>query len=166
LYKKPVLLTKAHDLSSFDCGNEALNIYIKKYALQNQKKNAGRTFIVTPIESNNIIGYYTLVTGAVSVENAPDQLKKGLGNYPVPIVLIARLAIDKNCQGAGLGKNLLKDAFLRVLQASENIGIRAITVKAKDENAVAFYKRYDFEPLLNSEFDLYILTKNLRALFQ
>lgn len=164
MYKKPVLLTKAHDLSCFDCENDALNIYLKKYALQNQKKNAGRTFVVTPIDSNSVVGYYTLVTGSVSGEKAPIQLKKGLGNYPVPVVLLARVAIDQKFQGVGLGKNLLKDAFLRVLQASDHIGIRAITVKAKDKKAVEFYKKYDFDPLLNDAFELYILTKNLRAL--
>lgn len=166
MYKKPVLLTKEHDVGCFDCGTEPLNVYLKKYALQNQRKNAGRTFVVTSTENNKVIGYYTLVTGSVAAEIAPEKLKKGLGNYPIPVVLIARLAIDNYYQGKGLGKNLLRDAFLRILQASENIGIRAITVKAKDMKAVVFYTKYNFESFLNNEFELFVLTKNLIELLK
>lgn len=161
MFKRPTLLTREHDLSCFDCGSEPLNTYLYKYALQNQKKNSGRTFVVTLKENNRIIGYYTLVTGSIEAEKAPETLKKGLGNYPVPIVLIARLAIDKNYQGKGIGKALLKDAFLRILNASEHIGIRAVLVHAKDHNAIEFYKKYGFQPFLNNDFELFLLTKHI-----
>jgi GNAT superfamily N-acetyltransferase len=166
LFKKPVLLTKEHDLSCFDSSSEPLNVYLNQYALQNQKKDAGRTFVVTLVGDNKVIGYYTLVTGSVETAKAPEALRKGLGNYPIPVVLIARLAIDKNYHGKGIGKALLRDAFLRILNASEHIGIRAITVHAKDKNAIKFYKKFDFQPFLSNEDELFILTKNLKVLLE
>ena len=107
----PVLLTKDHDRDTFDCGVQALNDYLKKYALQNQKKHAARTYVAT--RANRIVGYYSLAYGAVSLEEAPLRVKSGLPRHPIPVILLARLAVDSTEQGQGLGAALLKDALLR-----------------------------------------------------
>jgi len=140
----PVLLTKDHDRNAFDCGVPALNEYLKKYALQNQKKHAARAYVAT--RANRIVGYYSLAYGSVSLEEAPQTVKSGLPKHPIPVILLARLAVDSNEQGSGLGAALLKDALLRTIQAAEIAGLRAIIVHAKDDSAKRFYEKFGFEP--------------------
>jgi len=140
----PVLLTKDHDRNSFDCGVHALTDYLKKYALQNQKKHAARTYVAT--RGNRIVGYYSLAYGSVSLEEAPQSVRSGLPRHPVPVILLARLAVDSREQARGLGAALLKDALRRTLQAAEIAGLRALLVHAKDDSAKRFYEKYGFEP--------------------
>src|SRR5262245_41682990 len=157
----PVLLTKDHDRNSFDCGMPALNDYLKKYALQNQKKYAARTYVAT--RGNRIVvGYYSLAYGSVSLEEAPQGVKSGLPRHPIPVILLARLAVDSTEQGRGLGPALLKDALLRTLQAAEIAGLRAMLVHAKNDSAKRFYEKYGFEP---SPIDAYRLFLRLSDLF-
>src|SRR5689334_2500876 len=148
----PVLLTKDHDRNCFDCGVPALNDYLKKYALQNQKKHAARTYVAT--RGNRIVGYYSLAYGSVSLEEATQTVKAGLPRHPIPVILLARLAVDSTEQGSGLGAGLLKDAFLRTIQAAEIAGLRAMLVHAKDDVAKRFYERFGFE---SSSIDAYHL---------
>lgn len=148
----PVLLTKDHDRNSFDCGVPALNNYLKKYALQNQKKHAARTYVAT--RGNQIVGYYSLAYGSVSLEEAPQSVKSGLPRYPIPVILLARLAVDSTEQGRGLGIALLKDALLRTIQAAEIAGLRAMLVHAKDDSAKRLYEKFGFE---SSPIDAYHL---------
>lgn len=155
-------LDKLHDRASFDCGVEPLNDYLKKYALQNQKKDAARTYVLTD-EENRIIGYYTLVFGSVSVEETTPEISAGLGKFPIPVILLARLAIDKNQKGKGLGKLLLRDALLRAVRASEIAGLRAFLVHAKDELAKAFYEKFGFQPSPHNEFHLFLKMSDIRA---
>jgi GNAT superfamily N-acetyltransferase len=140
----PILLTKDHDRNSFDCGVPALNDYLKKYALQNQKKYAARTYVAT--RGNRIVGYYSLAYGSVSLEEAPQSVKSGLPRHPIPVILLARLAVDSTEQRRGLGPALLKDALLRTIQAAEIAGLRAMLVHAKDDSAKRFYEKFGFEP--------------------
>ena len=141
-YIAPEKLNKKHNIKQFDCGNEHLNNYLKKYAFQNQNKNISNTFVAQ--KGDKVIGYYTLTFGSVLKEDLPVKTKKNLPNYPIPVIILARLAVDKNERGKDLGKGLLKDIVLRTLQASEIAGIKAIMVKAKDEEAKAFYEKFDF----------------------
>ena len=150
----PVLLTKDHDRDSFDCGVPALNEYLKKYALQNQKKHAARTYIAT--RGNRIVGYYSLAYGSVSLEEAPQNVKSGLPRHPIPVILLARLAVDSSEQGRGLGTALLKDALLRTIQAAEIAGLRAMLVHAKDDAAKRFYEKFGFEPSPIDAFHLFL----------
>jgi GNAT superfamily N-acetyltransferase len=152
----PVLLTKDHDRNSFDCGVLALNDYLKKYALQNQKKHAARTYVAT--RGNRIVGYYSLAYGSVSLEEAPQNVKSGLPRHPIPVILLARLAVDSAEHGRGLGAALLKDALLRTIQAAEIAGLRAMLVHAKDDSAKSFYEKFGFEP---SPIDAYHLFLSL-----
>jgi GNAT superfamily N-acetyltransferase len=150
----PVLLTKDHDRISFDCGVPALNDYLKKYALQNQKKHAARTYVA--IRGNRIVGYYSLAYGSVSLEEAPQSVKSGLPRHPIPVILLARLAVDSTEQGRGLGAALLKDAMLRTIQAAEITGLRAILVHAKDDAAKRFYEKFGFEPSPIDSYHLFL----------
>jgi predicted N-acetyltransferase YhbS len=141
-YQSPEKLNKSHNLKSFDCGNEKLNEYLKKCAFQNQKKNISNTFVTQ--KDGKVIGYYSLTFSSVDKINLPRLIKRNLPNYQIPVMVLARLAIDKKEQGNGLGKSFLRDAVLRTIQASEIAGIKAIMVQAKDENAKSFYKKFDF----------------------
>ena len=141
---QPKLLTKDHDRNSFNCGVPALNDYLKKYALQNQKKYAARTYVAT--RGNRIVGYYSLAHGSVSLEEAPQSVKSGLPRHPIPVILLARLAVDSTEQGGGLGAALLKDGLRRTIQAAEIAVLRAMLVHAKDDSAKRFYEKFGFEP--------------------
>lgn len=156
------LLNKSHDRDSFDCGVEPLNAYLKKYALQNQEKDAGRTYVVEN-EENRIAGYYSLVFGSVSSEETTSEVSSGLGKYPIPILLLARLAIDVGEKGKGLGKALVRDALLRAIRASEIAGLRAVLVHAKDESAQSFYKKLGFVSSPHNEFHLFIKMSDIRV---
>lgn len=156
------LLDKLQDRVAFDCEVEPLNEYLRKYALQNQKKDAARTYVVTT-EENRIIGYYTLVFGSVSTDETTPDISAGLGKYPIPVILLARLAIDRNQKGKGLGKALMKDALLRAVRASEIAGLRAFLVHAKDESAKAFYGKLGFQPSPHDEFHLFLKMSDIRA---
>lgn len=155
-------LDKIQNRADFDCGVDPLNDYLKKYALQNQKKDAARTYVLTS-EENRIIGYYTLVFGAVSVEETTTEISAGLGKYPIPVILLARLAIDVGEKGKGLGKTLLRDALLRAVRAAEIAGLRAFLVHAKDETAKAFYEKFGFESAPHNEFHLFLKIADIRA---
>ncbi len=157
----PVLLTKSHDRSAFDCGVPALNEYLKQYALQNQRKNAARTYVAT--RGNRVVGYYTLAYGSVACDEAPPSVKAGLARFPIPVILLARLAVDLTEKGQGLGAGLLKDALLRTLQAAEIAGLRAMLVHAKDDSAKAFYEKFGFEPSPIDAYHLLLKLSDIKA---
>lgn len=154
-------LRSGRPLEGFDCGREALNRFLIRYALQNQQAGASQTYVA--VADGEVAGYYTLVVGQVEYSGAPERLKKGLARHPVPIMLLARLAVAVRWQGKGLGSGLLKDAMLRTLQAADIAGIRAFAVHAKDEEAKAFYERYDFLVSPSDPYHLFRLLKDIRA---
>jgi GNAT superfamily N-acetyltransferase len=110
----PAILSRDHDLTEFDCGNLPLNNWLKRFAWQNQKANAANTFVVCV--GNRVIGFYSLAVGAVEPIEAPQRLKKGLARHPIPIMVLARLAVHKEYQGLKIGSDLLKDAIVRTLK--------------------------------------------------
>jgi GNAT superfamily N-acetyltransferase len=140
--KEPCPLDEGHDTSSFDCGVEALDTYLKRFALQSQKREGARTYVV--LDANRVVAYYTIVFGGIKWKDAPEHVRKGLGKYPIPILLLARLAVDKRFAGRGLGNSLLLDALQRALAASEIAGLRAVVVDAKDDAAKHFYENRGF----------------------
>jgi GNAT superfamily N-acetyltransferase len=158
---RPVPIDKSHAAGSFDCGVETLNEYLRRYAFLNHQNRSARTYVV--MSQDKLVGYYTLASGSVSRSEVPPRVAQGLGNYPVPITLLARLAVDLSEQGKGLGRALLKDAVLRAFQASELVGSRAIATHAKDDAVMAFYQRFDFVPSPLNDFHLYLLMKDVRA---
>lgn len=152
-------------INEFDCGVSELNNYLKKFAYQNHQAGSSRVYIVTG-EENKVVAFYTLSFGSISYSDAPDRVKKGLGKYPVPVILLARLAVDKTQQGKGLGQALVKDAILRAYQASEIAGLRAILIHAKDEQAKNFYEQFGFSPSPIDKFHLYLLMKDIKNIVE
>jgi GNAT superfamily N-acetyltransferase len=158
-------LQRSHKIEGFECGRGALNRFLLRFALQSQQGGASQTYVAVAGESE-IAGYYTLVVGQVGYEDAPERLKKGQARHPVPVMLLARLAVAAAWQGKGLGSGLLKDAMKRTLQAADIAGIRAFEVHAKDEEAAAFYRKFDFIPSPSDPYHLYLLLKDLPALLK
>ena len=145
-----------HDRTAFDCGVPALNLYLRSYALQNQKKGIVRNYAATHQESKVVVAYYSLVYASLHQKLLPSKVVKGLGKYDIPIMLLARLAVDHREQGKGLGKALLKDAILRTMQAADIAGLKLLLVHAKDEAATEFYCKHGFEPVLDDPRKLFL----------
>jgi GNAT superfamily N-acetyltransferase len=139
----PEKLQPSHDISNFDCGELELNDWLRRRALPNQQSGASSTYVV--LDGTRVVGYYSLAAGSVAREAAPGRVRRNMPE-PVPVVVLGRLAIDKNFQGQGLGRALLRDAVLRTLQAANIIGIRAILVHALSDEAKRFYEACGFRP--------------------
>ena len=137
-------MNKAHDKQTFDCGYESLNVFLQKYALQNDRNNSSRTYVSICETTKKIAGYYTLTYGSISHTEATRKVKKQMPNYPIPVIILARLAVSNEFKQLGVGKSLLKDALLRTMQASDIAGLRAIIAHAKDIKAKNFYLKYGF----------------------
>lgn len=155
-------LSAEDDADSFDCGREELNRFLKKFALANQAANAAQTYAVC--RGKRVAGFYSLAAGSVAPEHAPARAAKGLAAHPIPVMVLARLAVDQSEQRSGIGKALLKDALLRTAQAANIAGIRAIVVHAKDEEACRWYEQFDFEPSPTDPLQLFLLLKDLKKL--
>ncbi len=155
------MLTSDHDVSDFDCGKHvSLTDWLKRFARMNQSSGDTRTYVVH--RNRKVVGYYSLAPGSVSRKEAAVRARKSAPE-PVPIVLLARLAIDKAEQGQGLGSALLKDALQRAYAGAEIIGGRAVLVHAIDAEAAAFYRKYGFESCPGLELHLMLLMKDLRT---
>jgi GNAT superfamily N-acetyltransferase len=137
----PEKLSPDHDLSQFQCGEPALDDWLRKRALQNEESGASRTYVVCV--GRRVVAYYALAAGAVAHVDAPGRVRRNMPD-PVPVMVIGRLAIDQSIQGQGIGPALLRDAILRTLQAAEIAGIRAILVHAISERAKHFYEKWGF----------------------
>lgn len=158
----PEPLAKQHSVDLFDCGKPALTEWLRRYARMNQAAGMTQTYVIHT--DNRVIGYYSLCPGSIERESVIPRILRGIGRHPeIPIVLLARLAIDRNEHGKGLGAALLKDAFRRAVNAAAAISGRAIVVHAIDDEAVRFYQRFDFEPSPNDDRTLMILMKDVRA---
>jgi len=149
-----------HAVDIFDCGQEALNRYLSRFALANQRASTAQTYL--GLAEDKVIGFYTLAVGEVACGDAPERLAKGLARHPIPIMLLARMAVSRDHQGQGLGAGLLKDAMRRTLQAADIAGIRAFAVHAKDDRAVAFYGHFDFLPSPTDPLHLFLPMKDLK----
>lgn len=155
-------LTASHNRAEFDCGVESLNLYLKQYARQNASRNLGVTYVaVSGPDSSRVEGYYTLSAGSLPFQNVPEER---LPQYPIPVVLLARLAVDARNQGRGLGRELLLDSLRRVEAVSQQIGAFAVEVDALDERARAFYETFGFTSLADDRLHLYLTVKVIRKL--
>jgi GNAT superfamily N-acetyltransferase len=154
-------LSRQHQVEAFDCGVEPPNRFLIRYALQNQQANAAQTYVA--LSGDEIIGFHSLAVGEVSHAEAPPRLAKGLAQHPVPIMILAHLAVHNDWQGTGVGSGLLKDAILRTMQAADIAGIRALIVHAKDDAARAFYAHFGFADGFSDPMHLYVLVKELRG---
>lgn len=160
-FSAPRRLTAQDDVEEFSCGQPDLDDWLKRFALINQRANM--TSVYVTCSAGKVVGYYALATGGVERAQAPDRITRGVPAHPIPVVLLARLAVDSSIQGRGLGRQLLRDALIRVAGAANEIGIRALLIHAKDERAREFYMRCgEFEPSPTDPLHLFLLMKDLR----
>jgi GNAT superfamily N-acetyltransferase len=152
----------SHEVGDFACGEESLDRWLRRYAGQGERRDATRTFVATD-ESRAVRGYYTLVAGQLEHADATEGVGKGLSrHFPIPVAILARLAVDEHSQGQGLGASLLNDAVERICRAAQEVAVRAVVVHAIDAEAVAFYERFGFRGLAAAPRTLMVTLAELR----
>ncbi len=156
----PEPLAAQHRLEGFDCGKPALNDWLLRHARQAQGSGSAKTFVVA--DDDRVVGYFSLTVGQVDTLDAPDRIRKGMGQYPVPVVILARLAVSLEDQGRGIGFGMLQDAIRRTLLIAEQAGIRAMLTHPIDEEAARFYSRFGFVASPLREQQLLLLLKDAR----
>jgi len=158
----PQPLTALHQLERFDCGKAPLNEWLTRRALQAQSSGSAKTFVAA-IEQR-VVGYFSLTVGQVDTAEVPERVRKGMGRYPIPVVLLARLAVDSRHQGEGIGVGLLQDAIARALLISDQAGVRALLTHPIDQQAAEFYLSFGFVPSPTGPDHLLLLLKDARKL--
>ena len=158
-------LSRTHDRTSFSSGVPPLDEFFKNSARQNAEAGMSATFVAVREGSNAISGFFTLRMGQVSFDLLPESERKKIPRYPVPVVHLARLAVDVRERGKGLGEELVMDAFSRAIRAQSDVAARAIEVVAKDAKAISFYAQYGFVSLLDDEHHMYLSMKAVIAAF-
>jgi GNAT superfamily N-acetyltransferase len=157
---------KIHDRSAFSCGAPELDRYIRDHATQDTKRDVARVFVATESGSSTVVGYYSLSATSFQKASLPAEQAKRLPHYPVPAVLLGRLAVDERRKGQGLGAYLLMDAFSRIHQASQILAVQALVVDARDDDAASFYERYGFRPFLENSRRLFLPMATIRRLIE
>lgn len=159
-------LARRHGRENFSCGNEELDRYLKHQANQDAKRKVAAPFVLVEKTKPQVLGYYTLSSYGILVEDLPEEIIKKLPRYPViPATLLGRLAVDVNFQKQGLGELLLMDALYRSLNQANIIGSSAVVVEAKDKKAVAFYTKFNFLPFKECTHRLFLPMKTISKLF-
>lgn len=148
-------IEERHRREDFDCGEEALNAYLRRYARQNHEHNIARTFVAVDAH-DRVFGYYSLASASIEFDSLPAAYAKRVPRYPVPAVRIARLAVDRSVKGEGLGGKLLADALQRVLTASSEVAVKVVLVDAKNKAAIEFYRHYGFVELIDAPKTLFL----------
>ncbi len=148
-----------NNLKEFTSGNKDLDRFLKKYALENDLNGYGKTFLL--IDENEVVGFFTLCSASIKFEEYPLNSSISIPKYPIPCIRIARLAVRKDKQGCGYGKELLKQAFIKILSVSLTIGIKLIVVDAKETSA-AFYEKYGFTRLINDKLSYFLPLDTLK----
>lgn len=157
---EPQPLDVRHRLEEFDCGKPALTEWLLRHARQAQVSGSARTFVAC--DGERVAGYYSLTVGQIDTLEAPERVRRGMGQYPIPLIILARLAIDLDYQKRGIGFSLLQDAIRRAVAVAEHAGIRALLTHPLDAEAEAFYKRFGFEPIPDNQRALILLLKDAR----
>jgi predicted N-acetyltransferase YhbS len=151
-----------HDGSTFECGQEALDRWLRRSAGQGERRDSTRTFVATD-DQGVVRGYYTLVAGEVEHGEATAAVRKGLSrHFPIPVAILARLAVDARWQKEGLGARLLNDALERICRAAQEVAVRAVVVHAIDDVAATFYERFGFRALSTAPRTLMVTLAELR----
>jgi GNAT superfamily N-acetyltransferase len=157
---RPEPLEAHHVLTEFDCGQASLNDWLSNHARQSQSAGSARTFVVS--ENNLVYGYFSLTVGQIDTLDAPERIRKGMGQYPIPVVILARLAVAQQFKGLGIGYGLLQDAIKRSFVIAEQAGIRAMLTHPIDEQAARFYTRFGFIDSPLREQQLVLLLKDAK----
>lgn len=156
----PEPLGPQHRLEEFDCGKPALNDWLLRHARQAQGSGSAKTFVV--VYDDRVAGYFSLTVGQIDTLDAPERIRKGMGQYPLPVVILARLAVSTTDQGRGIGVGLLQEAIRRTMLIAEHAGIRAMLTHPIDEDATRFYARFGFIASPLREQQLLLLLKDAR----
>jgi GNAT superfamily N-acetyltransferase len=154
------ILRREHAVETFTCGQLELDRFLVRHALQAQQANSSRTYVA--LDGPNVVGFYTLVVGQVEHVDAPPRVAKGMPRHPIPVLVLARLAVHSSMQGKRLGAGLLLDALSRTLQVADIVGVRALLVHAKDDRAADFYRHFGFEPSPTDPHHLFRIIKDIR----
>ena len=152
-------LRQEHLLDKFDCGEEELNRFLKRHAWNTQQAHGAQTYVLA--KALRVSGYYSLAAGSVTHDEASERTRKGIARHPIPVILLARLAVDVSLQGKGIVAALLKDALIRTAQAADTIGARALLVHAKNDAARKFYEHFNFEQSASDPYHLFLIMKDL-----
>jgi GNAT superfamily N-acetyltransferase len=153
-------LQRIHAVEEFTCGQPELDHFLIRHALQAQQANSSQTYV--GVSDKTVVGFYTLVVGEVQHADAPERVVKGMPRHPIPLLVLARLAVHSDWQGRGLGAGLLLDALGRTLQVANIAGARALAVHAKDDSAASFYRHFGFIPSVTDSRHLFKLIKDIR----
>ncbi len=160
-YPRPRKLLATDEVDAFNCGQTELNNWLTEYALLSQRSGMSTVFVSAP--GGRVVGYYAIATSGVATATAPERVTNGVPRHPVPVILLARLAVDVQAQRSGLGRALVADAMRRVAAVADHVGVRALLVHAKDQEAREFYcSLARFEPSPTDELHLFLLIKDLR----
>ena len=162
--RRPELLAPRHKLEEFDCGKPVLNDWLVRHARQAQGAGSTKTFVAA--DEDQVLGYFSLTVGQIDTFEVPERMRNGMGHYPLPVVLLARLAVSTSAQGRGLGWGLLQDAIARTVLISEQAGVRAMLTHPLDQEAAAFYTRFGFVPSPLRAQQLLLLLKDARQLLK
>jgi predicted N-acetyltransferase YhbS len=160
IFSGPQPLSSEHRLDSFDCGKQVLNDWLVRHARQAQTSGSAKTFVA--VDNDRVVGYFSLTVGQVDAFDVPDRFRKGMGRYPLPVVILARLAVSRDVQGHGIGFGLLQDAIRRTCLIAEQAGIRAMLTHPIDDEAAKFYSRFGFIQSPLREQQLLLLLKDAR----
>ena len=162
-FSDPEPLGPDHILERFDCGRPSLNVWLIEHAGVAAAVGSARTYVMTDSQQERVVGYHALTAASLERDSATARTIRGMPRYPVPVVLLARLAVDSTVRGRGLGAWLLRDAMARALTASQTVGIRAMVVHALDANVRAFYLHHGLEPSPTDPLHLMALIKDIEA---
>lgn len=158
-------LSSDHETAEFACGSEAQTSWLRRHAVQAGQSDTSKVYVVCRAGTRRVVGYYALAAGSVSHDSAPPRITRGLGRYPVPVILLTRLGVDTEEQGRGLGSSLVRDALLQTASIAEKVGVRALLIHAETAEAAQLYRRISpgFEPSPTDPLHLILLMKDLRA---
>lgn len=162
-FADPEPLGPNHVLETFDCGRASLDTWLRRHAHHAAAADSARTYVIVDTEHGRVVAYHALTAAGLEREAVTPRIINGMPRYPVPVVLLARLAVDKTVAGRGIGAWLLRDAMTRTLAAADTIGVRAMLVHAIDGTARAFYLRHGLEPSPTDPLHLMILIKDITA---
>lgn len=158
--RSPEPLGPQHRVEGFDCGKQALNDWLIRHARQAQGAGSSKTYVAA--DEDRLVGYFSLTVGQIDTLDAPDRIRKGMGQYPLPVVILARLAVSRNDHGRGIGFGLLQDAIRRTVLIGEQAGVRAMLTHPIDSEAAAFYARFGFIQSPLREQQLLLLLKDAK----
>ena len=156
-----------HDTSRFNCGKPPLDRWLVRHALANQRLESSRTFVVCPEDDHQrVVAYYSLTVASILHDRAPESVAAGMPPYPIPVMLLARLAVDEEFRPPhrtlGIGSGLLADSLVRTVRVADEVGIRAMLVDALDDEAAAWYRRFGFDPSPTGDLQLFLPMTRIR----